>query len=59
MGGPFWEALWDNVGWPGGIAVFLAIAGLFQTSRKRGLSIVAIVVTVLAYLLLPPPYNFA
>jgi hypothetical protein len=59
MGGPFWEALWDNAGWPGGIGLVLAVVGLIQTSRKRVLSIVAIVIIVLAYILLPPPMNFA
>lgn len=59
QGGPFWEALFDNMLWPGGITMALAVIGLIQNSRKRKLSIVAIVVTVLAYLLLVPPMNFA
>lgn len=59
QGGPFWEALWDNAMWPGGIGLALAVVGLIQNSRKRVLSIVAIVVIVLAYVLLPPPMNFA
>ncbi len=59
QGGPFWEALCENMLWPGGITIALAIMGLIQNSRKRKLSIAAIVVTVLAYLLLGPPLNFA
>src|SRR5207249_685114 len=59
QGGPFWEALWDNSIWPGGIGLTLAVVGLIQNSRKRILSIVAIVIIVLAYTLLPPPLNFA
>jgi len=59
MGGPFWEALWDNAGWPGGIGLALALVGLIQNSRKRILSIVAIGVIVLAYVLLAPPMAFA
>src|SRR5437016_1576412 len=34
-GGPFWQALYDNEGWPGGLSVILAIVGAFQTGRKR------------------------
>ena len=59
MGGPFWEALWDNASWPGGIGFTLAVVGLIQNSRKRILSIVAIIVIVLAYVLLAPPMAFA
>ena len=65
MGGPFWRALWDNEAWPGGIGLVLAAVGLVQDSldsrgsRKGILSIIAIAVIVLAYLLLPAPMNFA
>ncbi len=59
MGGPLWEALWENAVWPGGIGVALAAVGLAQRSRKRVLSIVAIAIIVLAYVLLAPPMNFA
>lgn len=59
MGGPFWETLWDNALWPGGIGLALAAVGLSQRSRKRVLSIVAIVANALAYVLLTPPMNFA
>ena len=59
MGGPFWEALWSNAFWPGGIGIGLAVVGLLQAGRKRALSIVAIAIIVLAYILLAPPNNFA
>jgi hypothetical protein len=59
MGGPFWQALWDTSWLPGGIGLLLAAVGLIRNSRKRVLSLVAIVVIVLAYALLMPPMNFA
>ena len=58
-GGPFWHALWSNVLWPGGIGMALAVVGLLQPSRKRVPRIVAIVIIVVAYVVLAPPYNFA
>ena len=59
QGGPLWEALWQWASLPGSIGVVLAIIGLSQSSRKRILSVVALAIIVLAYLLLPPPNNFA
>jgi hypothetical protein len=59
MGGPFWKALWDTSWLPGGIGLVLAAVGLIQNSRTRVLSVVAIVVIVLAYVLLMPPLHFA
>jgi hypothetical protein len=59
QGGPLWEVLWDWSWLPGTLGFLLAIIGLHQESRKRWLSVVAMVVIVLAYLLLPPPKNFA
>jgi len=58
-GGPFWEALWANAMWPGGIGLALAAAGLIEPGRRRTASLIAIVVIVLAYALLSPPLNFA
>jgi hypothetical protein len=59
MGGTFWKALWENSAWPGGIGIALAGLGLIQKDRVRVLSVVAIVVIVLAYVLLMPPLAFA
>lgn len=59
MGGPFWSALWSNSEWPGGIGLILAVVGFIQNSRKRILSIVAIIAIVVAYVLLMPPVQFA
>jgi len=58
-GGPFWQALYENAGWPGGIGIVSAIIGLMQKDRRRSLSIVAIAIIVLAYIVLAPPENFA
>ena len=59
MGGPLWQALWENADWPGRIGIGAAVLGLLQTGRKRTLSIVAIVIILLAYVILSPPMNFA
>ena len=59
QGGPLWEALWENASWPGGIGIGCAVLGLLQTGRKRSLSIVAIVIIVIAYIILSPAANFA
>jgi hypothetical protein len=58
-GGPLWRALWQSYWLPGGIGLALALAGLVQEGRKRSASILAIILIVLAYFLLPPPNNFA
>lgn len=59
QGGPIWEALWRWALLPGLIGLVLAVVGVARGGRKRFVSILAIVVIVLAYLLLPPPLNFA
>jgi hypothetical protein len=59
QGGPFWVALWEWSLVPGAITLLLAIIGILQGRRKRWLSFVAMAIVFLAYLLLPPPSNFA
>ena len=56
---PLWVALYDNYQWPGGLGIAFAVVGLMQNSRKRKLSIVAVVIIVITYVLLMPPGNFA
>ena len=58
-GGPLWRVLWELYWLPGGIGVALAFGGLVQEGRRRTTSVVAIALIVLAYVLLPPPNNFA
>jgi hypothetical protein len=56
---PIWVALYDHYECPGEIGIALAVVGLIQNSRKRTLSLIAVIVIVVAYALLLPPGNFA
>jgi hypothetical protein len=56
---PLWVALYDNYQWPGEIGIALAVVGLIPNSRKRKLSIIAVVIIVITYVLLLPTGNFA
>jgi hypothetical protein len=58
QGGPLWQALWEWSVLPGVLGFVLAIAAVLQPGRHR-LSVVAIIVIVLAYIMLMPPTNFA
>jgi 8-oxo-dGTP pyrophosphatase MutT (NUDIX family) len=56
---PLWVTLYENFQWPGYIGLGLAVVGLIQSRRKRILNIIAIIIIVLEYVLLFPPFNFA
>jgi len=56
---PYWYAMLANCMWPGAIGLALAVAGLFQERRGRKPSVLAILVILLAYIVLPMNFNFA